>query len=130
MLLPNLPHDASENYNEPKTNETRKYDLFVSSKPDGTLFTVYLITFPETKNAKPGTDYLQNFIQEMLSSNPNNKIKTLKSVSYKKGSAVDFTVENQDATIEGKAFMKDSTVYVLSMTSKNEKHIKKNSIFL
>lgn len=129
VLLPNLPHHATEAYRELKSNEMRQYDLFVSSKEDGTLFTVYLISFPEKKTFKSDPDYLTNFIKEMLNSNPNNKIKSIKSVPYKKGSAVDFNVENQDATIEGKAFMKDNTVYVLSTTSKNENRNKKEFDF-
>ena len=129
VLLPNIPHHATEAYRELKSNEMRQYDLFVSSKEDGTLYTVYLISFPEKKNFKPDIDYLKSFIQEMLKSNSNNKIKSIKSVPYKKGTAVDFIVENQDATIEGKAFFKDNTVYVLSTTSKNENRNKKEFDF-
>src|ERR1700722_19749969 len=38
VLFPTLPQHATENVDDPKTNEKHKYDIFVSEKEDGTIF--------------------------------------------------------------------------------------------
>ena len=56
----------------------------------------------------------------MLNSNPKNVIKDLKAAPYRGMDTVDFKVQNnEDTSIDGKAFIKDNTVYVLSTTAKN-----------
>ena len=48
-MFPNMPHHATEMKEEKPEQEKKEYNLFVSSKEDGTLFSIYLISFPEKK---------------------------------------------------------------------------------
>jgi hypothetical protein len=114
-----MPHHATEMKAEKPEQEKKEYNLFVSSKEDGTLFSIYLITFPDKKILERDKDFLMGFIKEMLNSNPNNIIKDLKATPYRGMDTVDFKVQNEDTTIDGKAFIKENTVYVLSTTAKN-----------
>lgn len=129
VLLPTLPHHAQEAYKEIKTNEMRQYDLYISSKEDGTLYTVYLISFPEDKTISSQEEFLKSFINEMLAVNPKNKIKSMEPTIYQDGKAIDFAVENEDVTIDGKAFMNGKTLYVLSSTTKNDNRNQKEFAF-
>jgi hypothetical protein len=119
VMLPTLPHQATEMKEDKEEKEKKEYTLFVSSKKDGTLFSIYLISFPE-KKIENKKDFLMGFIKEMLSSNPKNAIKDLKAAPYRGLDTVDFNVQNEDTMTDGKAFIKNNTVYVLSTTANNK----------
>ena len=129
VLMPGLPHHATESNTEFKTNEMRQHELYVSSKDDGTLFSVLLITFPQKKKEELNSDFLVDFMTAMLKSNQQNKIQFMKPVTFNNTKAVDFSVENQEAVIDGKAFIKDNTLYVLSRTSNLDNRNKKEYDF-
>ncbi len=121
VKLPSLPHHATETIEDSITHEKRLYDFFLSSKDDGTIYAVNTIVFPANK--QPSTyneDFLRDFIQQMLVSNPLNKIKTIEVNPFRGGNALDFKVENAEVTIDGKAFFDDNTLYILSTTARND----------
>lgn len=121
VLMPHPPHNAIEDIQDPKTKEMRNYQIFVSAKEDGTLFSIYAISFPENAGKNYDEAFLQNFMNEMLKSNPTTKVKDIKIVAFRDRKAVDFDLETQDAAILGKAFFKGKTLYVLSQTTKHDK---------
>ena len=124
IRLPSLPHHATETVEDPQTHEKRLYDFFLASKEDGTIFAVNTIRFPEKKEgAAYDQQFLRNFIQQMLLSNPLNKIKSMNDSTLKGNQAIDFKVENAEVTIDGKAFFDENTLYILSATARNDRPI-------
>ncbi len=119
VMFPNPPHHANEIKNDNKELGRTNYDVYISTKEDGPLFSVYVISFPEKKlgNKK---DFLSDFIKKTLSSNPTNEIKNFQALPGKNGNAVEFTVENDGSTVYGRAFINDNTIYIVSTTAKNE----------
>ncbi len=120
VLFPSMPHNAHELKREEKSQEETEHELFMAANENGTLFSVYLITFPEKETLENKDEFLIEFIKEMLGSNPKNVIKTLKTVPYRNSKTVEFTVEVGDAIIDGKAFVKGNTAYVLTTTAKSD----------
>lgn len=121
VKLPALPHHATETVKDSETKENRLYDFFLSSKDDGTIFAVNTITFPEKAGAYDEA-FLRNFMQQMLTSNPSNKVKSMEVKPFQNHQALDFIVENAEVTIDGKAFFDDNTLYILSTTARNDIH--------
>lgn len=121
VRLPALPHHATETVKESETQENRLYDFFLASKDDGTIFAVNTITFPEKKEGYDEA-FLRHFMQQMLTSNPMNKVKSLEAKPFHNHQALEFKVENAEVTIDGKAFFDDNTLYVLSTTARNDLH--------
>lgn len=121
VRLPALPHHATETVKDSETQENRLYDFFLASKGDGTIFAVNTITFPEKKEGYDEA-FLRNFMQQMLTSNPMNKVKSMEAKPYHNHQALDFKVENAEVTIDGKAFFDDNTLYILSTTARNDIH--------
>lgn len=121
ILVPNPPHHATEDIQDPKSHEMRNYQIFVSTKDDGALFSVYLISFPEKQGKNYDEIFLENFMNEMLKSTPTTTVKEIKMVPFREGKALDFDLETKDATILGKAFLKGKTLYILSETTKPDK---------
>jgi len=122
IKFPGLPHHAAETVEDPSTHEKRLYDFFLSSKDDGTIYAVNTITFPKKNPSPYNEDFLRDFIQQMLASNPLNKIRSLEVKPFRNNRALDFKVENAEVTIDGKAFFDDNTLYILSTTARNDHH--------
>ena len=120
VQFPVLPQHTYENRKDPQTQEVRRYDIYVSEKGNGTIFMITMITFPAGKITESGGKLLNNAMNDMLQTNSKNKLKTMKIGSFQKAEALDFSIENDQIVIDGKAFMLGNTLYVLSAIGKNE----------
>lgn len=117
VLLPVLPQHGTDTLDDPKTLEKRAYDLYVSEKEDGTIFMISLITI---MNGTPKVDEktLTAVMNDILAASPDNKLKIMKMGTYKQYPALDFSIENGQVNIDGKAFLVGNTLYLLTSVSK------------
>ncbi len=120
--LPILPQHATERLTDPKTKNVRDYDMYVSEKENGTIFMISLITFLDKSSTYNPDMLLTNIMNDMVAANANNKLKYQKMGSYQGHRSLDFSIENDQATIDVNAFIVDSTLYLLTMISKAEHH--------
>ncbi len=123
VLLPVLPQHASENQAD------RHYEMYVSEKNDGTLFMISLINFKNPIDTKHHEVVLNSIMEDLLNSNPTNELKSSNNDTYENRKALDFTIENKEIVINGKAFMDDQTLYVLTRISKLNQQDKKEFDF-
>lgn len=115
VMFPTLPQHATSKLNEPKTNEPRQYDMYVSEKDNGTIFMISIITILQHSNGYAINEKaLTSVINDILANNPNGKIKTMELGSYKEYPAIDFSIENDKVNIDGKAFIVGNTLYLLT----------------
>lgn len=117
VLMPGRPIHASDSIKDPKTKEIKQYEIFISNKEDGTLYSINLISFPQNEKKELDDQFLENVLTEMLNSNPDNKIKSITPTNFDERKAFDFVVDTANTSIYGKAFLKNKTLYVLSTTS-------------
>lgn len=122
-MFPTLPQHATSKINEPKTQEPRQYDMYVSEKDDGTIFMISIITMLDESN-KINENALTNVINDILSNNPKGKIKSMKLGSYREYPAIDFSIENDKINIDGKAFIVGNTLYLLTSAANLENYQK------
>lgn len=118
VLLPILPQHVTKTFTNPSTKDVRKYDMFVSERDNGTIFMISQITFLEVNDAKLDETMLHSVVDDMLSSNKNNKLKSLKNTQFAQQPALEFTIENDQAVIDGKTFIIDKTLYLLTLVAK------------
>lgn len=118
VLFPSLPQHATEKLNDPKTQAPRQYDMYVSEKDNGTLFIISQITMPDNPDLKLDETTLANIITEMLAKDPKSKVKKMELSKYRTLPAIDFSIEKDQATVDGKAFLSDHTLYLLTSVSK------------
>lgn len=117
VLVPVLPQHGTDTLNDPKTQETRKYDIYVSEKDDGTIFMISMITMMNGE-AKLDKNTLTTVMNDILAASPNNKLKIMKMGTYKQYPALDFSIENDQVNIDGKAFLVGNTLYLLTSVAK------------
>lgn len=120
VLLPALPQHLEENVKDPRTNEVRHYDMYVAEKQNGTTFLISLISFPPGSDAQAQKNLVKTFITDMAATNQKNELKEMSPVQYEHQEATFFQIINDQLSINGIAFTKENTLYVLSTVFKKE----------
>lgn len=119
VLFPILPQHATDKILDPKTREPRKYDMYVAANEAGTVFMISAITFPNGIDEKDEEDLLSGVVNDMLARNKDNQLKMMQKGNFRSFRSTDFSIENGDITLGGKAFIKGNTLYVLSVIAKH-----------
>lgn len=122
VQLPILPQQATENISDKNTGETRKYDMYVAEKQDGTIFMISLITFQNLTDNFDKDKLMRTMMNDMLESNPNNELHSVEMGKYKGLDSLDFSFGNAEMTIDAKTFIVDDTLYVLTRILKSQDH--------
>jgi hypothetical protein len=114
VLLPSQPQYAKDIVDIPGTDQKRRYDMYASEKIDGTLFLISVITYPPEFDTSFTEDIIKQTIDELKRSKPDNKLTKLRDNAFKAQRSFDFSLDSGEFHVEGKAFMVDKIVYVLS----------------
>lgn len=118
VMMPGIPQNATQNIKDPKTKELRHYDMYVAQKNNGSIFMVSLIKFPEP-HAAP--EMLQKtVVNDLLAANPQNQLKSMKVGSYKDYKTLDYSIVNNDMTVQGMTFVDGNTLYLVSTVFPNQ----------
>lgn len=129
VLFPVLPQHVNDKIIDPATKEPHNYSIYVASKGDGTTFMISAISFPNQADKKTSENLLKNIVNEMLARNKNNQLKMLQPGTFRNFNTMDFSIENNDITLGGKAFVHNETLYVLAMLAKQGAFNKKEFDF-
>lgn len=129
VLMPALPQHVSDTIADPKTLEPRKYETFATASDNGAAFMVNAITFSTQGEAEASEESLKSAVTEILSRNKENKLNEMKMGTFHGANALDFSLSNGDALIEGKVFTHGNTMYVLSMIDKKNSFNRKELDF-
>ena len=120
VQLPTTPQYAKDAVAIPNTNTKRRYEMFVSEKIDGTLFMISVITYPKEVDTSNAQEMLRGVTEELMHSNPLNRLINLENSSYQTHPAVDFDMLSPQFKVQGKALMDDKTIYVLSYAARKD----------
>lgn len=118
VMLPAPPQYAKEAVNIPGTDKLRRYEMYVSEKLDGDVLMISLITYPEGIDISDGKQLLNDLVTEMKNSKPGNEIKKLKTITYQGQSTLEFNIANPNFNVEGRTFLLDRTIYLLTYVAK------------
>lgn len=110
VMMPAVPQQASQNISDPKTKETRHYDMFVAQKAEGTMFMVSLIKF----SSNAGDLLKKTVINDLLASNPQNQLQDMKVGNFEGFETLDFTITNSNTVVQGFTFVDGNTLYLIS----------------
>lgn len=116
VLMPSQPQHVADHSIDQEKKVARKDNLYVAEQKNGSVFMIHVVTY-ENKNEVLGDEMLQKFRDEMLASNPNNKLLASDSAPYKGLDTLDFAIENDDYRYDVREFSYDNTLVVLSRVS-------------
>lgn len=118
VLLPALPQHAAETLNDPKTKESRQYDMYVSEKANGSIFMISMIRLLGEVPEKLDENMLPTVINDMMAASPKSKLKAMQMGRFKDYPAIEFSFENEQVSVDGKAFIAGSTLFLLTSVAK------------
>lgn len=121
VLFPALPQRAEDSLPDPDSGEVRKYDMYVAEKNNGSIFMVSLITYSENEELSAAM-LLKTVKDEMVAAHPANKLISSETGTFEGHPAIDFSIENPDAHIDGKAFIVGRTLYLLTHVAKRDQY--------
>jgi hypothetical protein len=120
VLLPSLPQHVKDKFADPLTQEPRKYDAFLTTDGGEPVFMISAITFPRNLDDAKDTDTtLKAIIDQILSKNENNHLKSIVPGNFRNFHSIDFSIINADSTLAGKVFAYKNTLYILTMGDKS-----------
>lgn len=123
VLMPSTPQHVSDKSSDPKTQAIRKHDVYIAEKKNGNVFMIHLIKFHYKNEPKiPEDEVLQGFLDDMLASNPNNKLVASQSAMFNGQRSLDFVIENETFNYDVREFLKGDTLIVLSNISRKNSH--------
>lgn len=115
--FPTSPQHATDRLTDTKTKEHKHYEMFISES-NGKVFMISVISFINTDQLKDEEAILKSIIDDMVSSNPSNKLENIQYGSYQGLKDADFLITNNSYAITGLAFINKNQLYVISSLSK------------
>ena len=120
VMFPSLPTHAWESITDPATKETKKYDIYMDEKGNGTIFMVTTIQFSDAIKSKGDDNILKEMLNDVLNVNPKNHLQNMKDSTFKNKKSIEFSIHNEDIKVEGREFVNDNTLYVLTSIAKGQ----------
>lgn len=112
-MLPSPPQQITKHIKDPDFQEMLKYDTYISVDESSGTFMISAITYPEEIKPDGIEALLKNVVDNMLKRNQENQLKKTEVNQFHHHKAMDFMIENEEATIIGKVLTKNNIVYVL-----------------
>ncbi len=120
VSLPISPQFFEDAIELPFSPEKGEYEIYASTKVNGTLFMINLITYPKKAEAANPNETLRALVEQVSYTRPGNRIVNLKESEFEGYPALDFSIENNDFKIEGKAFLVNKRVFILNYAAKKK----------
>lgn len=131
ILFPNKPKAASNELKDAKTQSIRKQDMYVAEKPNGTVYMISRLTFPNTELLADKEAVLKAAVSDLISGNPDNKLKKSKLEDFQGGKALRFEIQNEEVNTQGLALIRGKSLFVLTAISKDkDRNDAENNTFL
>lgn len=115
--LPTTPRYAIDIESIQNSDKKRWYEVYISEEINGTVYLINLITYPLDYKLNDPKVVLGNVVNDMISSNLNNRVVESKEDTFRGFPAKYFNFKNQSIEVKGEAFLSGNTVYLLTYTA-------------
>lgn len=122
--FPSSPQHATDRSIDSGTLEPKEYEMYISES-EGNVFMISVISFPKKNKLKNEEILLKSIVDDMVASNPNNKLEKIENGLSNDRKNVTFVITNTSYAITGQAFIDSNQLYVLSVLSKTQEDSKK-----
>lgn len=124
VLFPAYPQHAHEVVPVPNTEFILEYNIYVAEPDETSSYMVSLITYPDALDVSRAENILQTVMNEMLNSNPLNRLTDVKMSEWNGNPQLEFVIENNELGILNRAIMIGHTLYLLTATYTNQSNAK------
>ncbi len=113
VLFPLLPQHVTHSVTDPKTGDVRNYEMDVATRPDGSVYTIIEATYPNPTWENAEQD-LKKVVDELFKDNVYKYVTNMAMSPFKNINALNFNISNEEVKVEGKAFIYENSIYILS----------------
>lgn len=114
VSLPSTPQFFEDTVELPFSPEKGEFEMYVSTKVNGTLFMVNSVRYPPKADTSNPQEVLRALVEQLSYTRPGNRIVALKESQFDRYPALDFSLENKEFKVEGKALMVDKRAFILT----------------
>lgn len=125
VMMPGLTQNATETAKDPRSNEKRRYEMYVAQRANGNIFMITLITFPSSADLIDPSHLFESVMSEMLAANPDNQLESKEEKVVNNKQTFDFVIQGKEVKSQNQAFINGKTLYLLSYMSKPAMYDKK-----
>ncbi|MDP1880727.1 MAG: hypothetical protein Q8K60_07290 [Parachlamydiaceae bacterium] len=122
VLVPSEPQYAKDFIDIPGSDKKKRYEIFASEKPDGTLFMISVITYPTEIDMGNTREILKNMVHELAAGKKDHKLNDLAEIEKAGKLTYHFNIENNEFKIQGETFLVNNVQYVISYIVRKENY--------
>lgn len=117
VKLPTLPQSTAKTFTDPKTQEKRNYEVYVSEGKDGAVYMINIITFSDLKSGIQEDDMLTEVANDMMTTHPDNKLIKTEAGKFLGHPSLTFSLAGPKLEINTLTFVNGKILYVLTRVS-------------
>jgi hypothetical protein len=117
VSFPTPPQRAMDSVPMPSSDERIRYDMLLSQAKNGTICMVTIIDYPPSVDIANPDAVLTTAIQEMVAGNPANHLLKTEKGKWLGFPKTDFVIGSKDAVIDGRAILKGSSLFMISVAA-------------
>lgn len=115
ISFPDAPEHMQQLMPVPEENTHLQYDVFVSGMEGKAVFMMLVAEYPMKGVDSYSEVNLENFLNGLLSQNPNNKLIFADIVEVDGHKALDFFIRTKGVFFKGRAILANNHLYLIAM---------------
>ncbi|HNA61782.1 MAG TPA: hypothetical protein PKW79_01740 [Rhabdochlamydiaceae bacterium] len=115
MMFPNDPEHISEKMAMPDEGFELKYDAYISSSEQQTVFMLLIAQYPSFVDESYAQMSLEGFLNGILTHNPGNQLLFADLLLVDGHEALDFFIRTGNIYFKGRAVMVKNSLYLMAM---------------
>jgi hypothetical protein len=115
MKFPVNPEHVSEKMSVPEEGYDLKYDAYISSVDKRTVYMLLIAQYPDFVNEAYAQMSLEQFLNGILTHNPNNQLIFADLLLVNGHEALDFFIRSGSVYFKGRAMMVKNSLYLMAM---------------
>ncbi|MBI5274700.1 MAG: hypothetical protein HY860_06590 [Chlamydiales bacterium] len=115
ILFPSVPEHMQQLMPVPEQNTHLQYDVYVSGFEGEAVFMMLIAEYPVQGMDGYAEMNLENFLNGILSQNPNNKLIFADISEINGHKALDFFIRTKGVFFKGRAIMANNHLYLIAM---------------
>ncbi len=115
VTFPDAPEHVSENLRMPEGNYELKYDAYISSMDQQTVFMLLIAQYPDFVDASYAQMSLESFLNGILTHNNQNQLIFADLILVNGNPGMDFFIRTGGVYFKGRAIMVKNSLYLMAM---------------
>lgn len=116
VSFPHKPEHMQQMMPVPEQNRHLQYNVYVAGNQEDAVYMMLIAEYPMQVNSPDHAQMnLENFLNGVMSQNPNNKLIFADIVDFQGEKALDFFIRTKGVFFKGRAIIANNNLYLIAM---------------